>query len=170
MNTAKEEYQRKLKDLERKEKKLNEDIIKRQQNGSPYKDWVQWNQEHYDKEEKLLKESSIAYRVFKFLVKNMDKYNAVMVSYNTIGEYLDISKTSVYNAIKKLKKENFIVVFKSGNSNVYAVNDKIVWKNFGNKYKYSKFPANVILSESEQEKSVRKKIKEYRHKEIEIKE
>lgn len=53
-----------------------------------------------------------------------------MAFYNTIGEYLDISKTSVYNTIKKLKKENFIVVFKSGNLNIYAVNDKIVVARF----------------------------------------
>jgi len=59
-----------------------------------------------------------------------------------------------------------IAVLKSGTSNVYAINDSIAWNSWGTNVKYSKFPANVVLSIEEQEKSYQNKIKTQKNKEL----
>jgi len=153
---------------ERKNELDAEKEAEKRKKHSKFSDFTQWNNKVYKLEEQIMKKSATAYRVFKFLVHHMDKYNGVVVSYETIGDFLEISKTSVYRAIKLLKDNKFIDVYKTGNANVYAVNHNIVWKNFGNRMKYSKFGANVILSFDQQEENMKKRIKEYRHKEIKL--
>ena len=49
-----------------------------------------------------------------------------------------------------------------------AINKNIVWNSWGTNYKYAKFGANIILSESEQEQQT--EIKTERVKQITIKE
>nr|MCG4642238.1 hypothetical protein [Bifidobacterium bifidum] len=61
------------------EKKREEEEI-RQQKKSPYRRWVQMNKDAYKAEDWLMSKSPIAYRIFKFLINNMDSYNAVMCS------------------------------------------------------------------------------------------
>ena len=72
-----------------------------------------------------------------------------MCSYTVLQEALDLSKPTITRAIRTLKELGFIAIYKSGTSNVYTVNDNVFWKSWGNKKRYSKFPANVILAESE---------------------
>ena len=149
------------------EKKREEEKHKRDKK-SPYRNFVQVNKDYWEAEDWLIGKSAIAYRIFKFLVTNMDEYNAVICSYKVLQETFSISQDTVRKAIKLLKEKGYIAVFKSGTSNVYALNDKIVWNSWGTNYQYSKFPANVILSISEQENQV--KIKAFKHKTIHIKE
>ena len=100
----------------------------------------------------------------------MDDYNAVICSYKVLQENFGVSQVTVARAIKILKEKQYIEVYKSGTSNVYAINKNIVWNSWGTNYDYAKFGANIILSESEQEKSVQAKIKAVKHKEITLKE
>jgi len=160
-----DERQRQLENQEKREKEERERAKK-----SPYERWVQVNKDYYKAEDWLMAKSPIAYRIFKFLINNMDGYNAVMCSYKVLQENFDISQDTVRRSIKLLKDKGYIAVFKSGTSNVYAINDKIVWSSWGTNYSYSKFPANVILSISEQEENIQNKIKAVKHKEIVIKE
>ena len=83
----------------------------------------------------------------------MDQYNAVMCSYQVLQEVLGTSKATIQRSIKVLKDHGYIAVLKSGSSNVYAINDSVYWKSWGNQKKYSKFPANVVLAMSEQDES-----------------
>lgn len=152
-----------------KEKKQDENEDKREKN-SPYKNFIQVNKDFYKAEDWLMGKSAIAYRIFRFLVNNMDTYNAVICSYHVLQETFSISQPTVARAIKLLKDKGYIYILKSGTSNVYALNDKIAWNSWGKNYPYSKFPANVILSISEQENGVQAQIKALRHKEIVIKE
>jgi DNA-binding transcriptional ArsR family regulator len=99
-----------------------------------------------------------ALAVLYFLVDQMDRYNAVMCSYKVLEEILDVSRQTISSAVQVLREHGFIAVLKSGSSNVYAVNDKVFWKSWGSNRQYSKFPANVILSLSEQEAGYQKKI------------
>jgi len=156
------------KELE-EEQRLEEEQLKKEKK-SPFKNFVQVNKDYYKAEDWLMAKSPISYRIFKFLVNSMDSYNAVMCSYKVLEEVFSVSKPTITRAIKLLKEKGYIAVFKSGTSNVYAVNDKIVWNSWGTNYPYSKFPANVILSINEQEKSIQAKIKTLKHKEINIKE
>ncbi len=99
----------------------------------------------------------------------MDNYNAVMCSYQVIQEVLEIGRTTASTAIKVLKDNGFIAVLKSGSSNIYAVNDSIYWKSWGSNIRYSKFPANIILTATEQDESYKKKIGFEKIKEIKLK-
>ena len=63
-----------------------------------------------------------------------------------------MSRATVARAVKTLKERGFITVYKSGGTNVYAVNKNLAWSSWGKNYKYAKFDAKIIISESEQEK------------------
>lgn len=160
-----EERQIQLEDQDRKEKEARERAKK-----SPFKNFVQVNKDVYKAEDWLMAKSPIAYRIFRFLVNGMDDYNAVICSYQVLMETFDVSKPTITRAIKLLKDKKYIDVYKSGTSNVYAMNKNIVWNSWGTNYDYAKFGANIILSESEQEKSVQAKIKAVKHKEITLEE
>lgn len=159
-----EERQRQLENQDKKEKEARERAKK-----SPFKNFVQVNKDYYKAEDWLMSKSPIAYRIFKFLINGMDDYNAVICSYKVLQENFGVSQDTVRRAIKILKEKKYIDVYKSGTSNVYAINKNIVWNSWGTNYDYAKFGANIIISESEQEKSVQAKIKAIKHKEITLK-
>lgn len=146
--------------LEEQDKKDKEECEKAKK--SPYDNWIQLNKDAYKAEDWLMAKSPIAYRIFKFLMNNMDGYNAVVCSYQVLQEYFDVSKPTITRAVKLLKERNYIDVHKSGTSNVYTVNKQIAWNSWGNHFKYAKFGANIIISESEQTAQ----IKTLRHKEV----
>lgn len=87
----------------------------------------------------------------------MDKYNAVVCSYKVLQEALGISSATITRAVKYLKDNGFISVYKTGTSNVYIANPNLVWNSWNN-VKYCEFPANIILSAAEQEKVFDKRI------------
>lgn len=134
---------------------------------SPYRSWVQMNKDAYKAEDWLMSKSPMAYRVFKFLINNMDSYNAVMCSYKVLQEQFSVSSDTIRRAIKLLREKQYIDVYKSGTSNVYAVNKNIAWASWGSNFKHGKFGANIIISESEQEEDVQLKIE--KHQEVTLK-
>jgi DNA-binding transcriptional ArsR family regulator len=158
-----DERERDLEEIRRSEEKAR----KREKN-SPFGRWTQYNNEHTKEMMWLALKHPKAHAILLFLVDQMDNYNAVICSMQVLQEVLGIGRTTASNAIKVLKENGFIAVLKSGTSNVYAINDNVYWKSWGNNRQYSKFPANVILSLSEQEEAVR--LKALKHKEIVIKE
>jgi len=139
--------------------------LQREKNSS-FKRWSQYNLEHTKELMWLARKHGVALAMLYFLVDQMNDYNAVMCSYQVLQEVLEISKSSVIRNLNVLKTQGFIAILKSGTSNVYTVNDNVYWKSWGNKKKYSKFPANVILAATEQD--VRLSIN--KHKEITLKE
>lgn len=156
-----EERATQLKEEEEEGQKQNDNAKK-----SPYKNFVQVNKDVYKAEDWLMSKSPIAYRIFRFLVYHMDQYNAVVCSYKVLEHKFDVSTPTVSRAVKLLKDKNFVSVYKSGTTNVYCLNKKIVWNSWGTNYKYGKFSANVLLSESEQEQQ--KKIKGKKQKTVEM--
>lgn len=159
--------QQELKEIEEHEKKDIEQSKK-----SPFGRWTQFNNEHTQELIWLALKHPKAHAILLFLVDQMDGYNAVVCSMQTIQEVLAIGRTTATLAIKVLKENGFIAVLKSGKSNVYAINDSVYWKSWSNKKQYSKFPANVILSLSEQEEEVKITFKDIGytlHKEVKIK-
>ena len=149
--------------------KAEKDALKRERN-SPFRNFLQVNKETYKLEDKLMKENPLAYRIWRFLANHMDQYNAVMVSYNVLMEIFDVSRTTIYRAIKVLEDGEYIKIYKSGTSNIYAINDNMVWNSWGTNKKYSKFNANIIIGESEQSQKIKKeiKIKTEKHKQIKL--
>jgi len=138
--------------IEQLEKLSEKDLerAKREKN-SPFSRWTQFNNDHTRELIWLALKYPKAHAILLFLIDQMDDFNAVMCSYRVLEEVLDVGQATIARNIKILKENGFIAVLKSGSSNVYAINDKIYWKSWGNNRKYSKFPANVVLALSEQE-------------------
>lgn len=140
--------------------KKEEEERQRKARRSPYDNFVQFNRDMYKAEDWLMKESPTAYRILKFLVNNMDGYNAVACSYKVLEERFDKSKDTIRRAIKLLKEKQYLIVYKSGTSNVYHINKELVWSSWGTNFNYAEFGAKIIISESEQDKDIRaKKVK-----------
>lgn len=149
--------------------KKSEQKNKREYKNSPFKRWTQLNNEHTKELMQLALKYPKAHAILYFLVDQMDEYNAVICSTKVLEEILDVSRQTISKNIKILKEHGFIVVLKSGASNVYVINDKVYWKSWSNNKKYSKFPANVVLSFSEQENDYKENIKTHKKKIVELK-
>jgi DNA-binding transcriptional ArsR family regulator len=149
--------------------KMREDEKRERENKkSPFRDFYQVNKEHTDDLMWLLNENPNSYKILLFLFDHMDKYNAVMCSYQVLQEALTISRATASRAIKLLKDHGFIHVYKSGTSNVYVTNPDLVWNSWGNNRQYCEFPANIVLSASEQEE--RSKVRDKRVQTVQVKE
>lgn len=118
---------------------------------SPFKSFTQFNKPNMVHIRSMIDANPNAAIVFMFLAEHMDKMNAVVCSYQVLQEQLNIGRTTLSKAVKYLREKGFLYVYKSGISNVYCLNPNLVWSNHGDKVKYCKFPANVLLSASEQD-------------------
>lgn len=84
-----------------------------------------------------------------YLINNMGRNNALVVSQAVIADKVGIGRQAVSGAIKVLSKHKFIEVVKVGNLCVYRVNTKVAWQ--GNRgERYAHFMADVIAVEKEQ--------------------
>lgn len=149
-----EEKAERLRKQEESEKKAVEDAKK-----SPYRQFLQVNQENYKAEDWLMKTSPAAYRLFRFITQNMDNYNALMCSYRVFEESLGYKQSTIFRAVKLLKEKKFIQTVKSGTNNVYFVNKELYWHSYGTNYARAEFGAKIIVSASEQEPEEQEKIK-----------
>lgn len=146
-------YEEREVQLQEKEKALN------RKKNSPFKEFIQTNKKTIPNRRDMVMKNKVAYAILLTIEEHMDKYNCVACSYKVFMETLGVSKSSIANAIALLKKENFIEVYKSGTTNVYVVNSELDWQNWGTNYKYAKFNTKMIISESEQDKKTKEKIK-----------
>lgn len=158
-----EQRARDLAEQEREEQKALANSRK-----SPFRAFYQVNKEHSEDMQWLLDKNPKAFKILLFLLDNMDKYNAVMCSYTVIQEALGMGRTTASTAVKLLKEHGFIAVLKSGTSNVYVVNNDLAWNSWGNNVQYCEFPANVIISASEQEE--RTKVRDKRIQTVQVRE
>lgn len=159
-------FEQRERDLRAQERAEKEEL--KRERKSPFKAFYQVNKEHSEDLMWLLNENPNAYKILLFLFDHMDKYNAVMCSYQVFQEYFSIGRTTASNAVKMLKEHGFVHVYKSGTSNVYVANPDIVWNSWGNNMQYCEFPANIIISASEQEE--RTKVRDKRVQTVQVKE
>lgn len=138
------------------EKEREQELNKREHN-SPFSRWTQYNNEHTKEMIWLALKHPKAHALLLFLVDQMDQYNAVVCSMQVLQEVLGVSRQTVSTSVKVLKDKGYIAVMKSGTSNIYAINDNVYWKSWSNNKKYSKFPANVVLSLQEQDEDYQQK-------------
>lgn len=135
--------------LEEQEKAA--EAARKREKQSPFSRWTQFNNEHTKELMMLAMKYPKAHAILYFLVDQMDNYNACICSATVMQEVLGVSRQTISKNIKILKDLGFLAVFKSGNANVYTINDKVYWKSWGNNRQYSKFPANIVLAMSEQD-------------------
>lgn len=100
----------------------------------------------------MMSENPTAAKVFTWLLKQMDRRNALVISQQALAEALDVSRMTIHTSTKYLKEKKAIDVLKSGNTNIYAVNAQIAWKADANGKKYALFDAAVYIADSEQDK------------------
>lgn len=109
---------------------------------------------------KLARKSPVANEILLYLVEHMGRTtNAVVCSYKTLQEETGLSRTSVANAIKLLKSDNWIDAIKIGNATAYCVNERVFWQAGRNQRQYAIFSATVIAAASEQESDYHQKAK-----------
>ena len=142
-----EQRERDLNELERK--RLKE--IKK----SPFTNFYQVNKDSSNYLRSCLKENPRALELLLFI-------------YKVFQEALGVGQATIARAIKYLKDNGFIYVYKSGSSNVYVANNDLVWNSWGTNLEYCEFPANIVLSKSEQEEQV--KVRNKRIQTVQIKE
>lgn len=118
---------------------------------SSYERWAQFNLKKVSTLNKLIKENPTSARVLLTMIDKMDNRNAIVISMKALSEILLLSRSTLHRSIQFLKENGLIKIYKSGSSNVYAVNDDIVWKSYATNRKFSAFDAKVILSKDEQE-------------------
>lgn len=152
-----------------REQELREEKARQREKNSPFSRWTQFNNEHTKEIMWLTLKHPKAQAILFFLVDQMDCYNAVLCSNKVLQEILGVSRQTVSLSIKVLRENGFIAVLKSGTSNVYAINDSVYWKAYGNNKKYSKFPANIVLALSEQDEKEQAKIQSMKLKEVSLK-
>jgi hypothetical protein len=104
----------------------------------------------------MLDENPSALKLFIWLIEKADKRNAILVSFSAIAKGMGMHTRTAQYAIAYLRSKKYITVLKSGNMNVYILNDRIVWKDTADKKdKYSQFSAEVYIVASEQEEPYR---------------
>lgn len=134
---------------------------------SPYSNWYQFNREHTKEMIWLATAHPKAQAILLFLLDQMDNYNAVMCSYQVFQDALNIGRATITRSIAVLKEKGFLAIFKSGSSNVYIINDNLAWSSWSTNRRYCKFPANVILSASENQEYM-DKLEEARLKQLSV--
>lgn len=91
-----------------------------------------------------------AFALFWYLVEQMDKENALIISRETLAELQKCSVRTITRQLEILKEEKYIDIVKSGVNNVYLINASIAWTSNGDRKQYARFRAQVIVSEQEQ--------------------
>ena len=112
-------------------------------------DFVQLYRTHMPEIRWLMKKSGIASSILLFIMEHMDNKNALLCSYDVLEDYFEVSRTTIYRAVKLLQDEGFISVLKSGTSNVYIVNPNVAWTSWSNQKEYAKFDGNILISKKE---------------------
>lgn len=128
---------------------MEQEKNKTKQDDKKNKDFIQLYRNQIDNVADLALANASAYKLFMFLLKNMDGGNALCVSNSALQEILGCGKATICRAVKYLKDEGWICVLKSSTTNVYIVNPDIAWTSYGYQKQYCKFTTNVILSGTE---------------------
>ena len=133
-------------------------MVKIKDGGSPPKnknpnDFVMVTRGYWSEIRSLARRMPVAFDLLTLLTERMDKANAVVVSQVTLQELLGKGRTTIHKAIRLLEDEKWLQVVKIGTANAYVVNSKVVWRDHSGK-RFGSFFAEVIVSETEQNKSV----------------
>ncbi len=97
-------------------------------------------------------ENKTAVQVLTWILKHMDRRNALVVSQKALSEVFNVTERSIRYSIAYLKEKKALTILKSGNTNIYAVNAQLAWKSDANGKKFALFDAAVYIADSEQDK------------------
>lgn len=101
----------------------------------------------------LSKRNPASFQVLLYLAERMTRANAVVMSAEALGDAVGYSRSTIHRAVTLLENEQWLQVLKSGNTNAYVINSRVMWRDHSGK-RFSSFFAEVIISEGEQGRSV----------------
>ena len=111
--------------------------------------WLQFEKKGLKELQTLATKSPAAMGTLMYMLNNMSRSNALVVSQKAIAAELGLSLKSIGNSVKILTDHNFIQTIKVGNTSVYVVNSRVAWQGERGA-RYAAFGADVIAIESEQ--------------------
>lgn len=111
--------------------------------------WLQLEKRAAQALQDLAIRSPAAMGTLLYMVNNMSRSNALVVSQKAIADALKISLKSVSNSVKLLNDHHFIEALKVGNMTVYKVNSRVAWQGKRGA-RFAHFGAQVIALETEQ--------------------
>jgi hypothetical protein len=112
--------------------------------------WLQFEKGSLKELQSLAIEHPMAMGTLMFMINNMSRSNALMISQQAMAKRLKIAPRSVKGAVAVLLDRNFIQVVKVGTSNVYVVNTKVAWQGVRGA-RFAHFHADIIAVEEEQD-------------------
>lgn len=101
---------------------------------------------------KIASESAVAIQVLMYFFENMDDFNFILVSQNTIANAIGRTRKSINNAVKVLEDNGAIGTAKVGNAIIYIVNPDVAWQKGFKERGVVKVRATVLLGQEENEK------------------
>ena len=104
----------------------------------------------------MTKDNPTALSVFLWVVKYMDNRNALVASQQAIADSLGLHKNTVYLAVKYLREMKALTVLRSSNTNIFALNAQIVWRDTADAKRFAHFDAKVYVTEFEQQEEENK--------------
>lgn len=111
--------------------------------------WLQFEKRGLKELQNLATRSPAAMGTLMYMLNNMSRSNALVVSQKAIATELGLSLKSIGNSIKLLTEHHFIQAVKVGNTSIYVVNSKVAWQGERGA-RYAAFGADVVAIEGEQ--------------------
>ena len=115
--------------------------------------WLQFEKKGLKELQVLATKSPAAMGTLMYMLNNMSRSNALVVSQKAIAIELGLSIKSIGNSVKLLTDHHFIETIKVGNTSVYVVNSRVAWQGERGA-RYAAFGADVVALEIEQTGSI----------------
>lgn len=115
--------------------------------------WIQLDQQAALEFSKLAGKSPAATQILAFLIAQMARENAFIISQAELGRTLKLHKRTVQRATETLVRGNWIRVLRLGSTggvNAYVVNSRVAWKGRRAGLRHAIFSARVWVGEAEQ--------------------
>lgn len=97
----------------------------------------------------LLATSPTAAQLYLFLVEQCGHDNAVVCTYATLADELEMSERTIRRAVRLLEERQHVVIAKMGTANAYILNPQEVWKTYEDHKRFCAFSARALVSKTE---------------------
>ena len=112
--------------------------------------FIQFYKDNFELLDQVVAERPAAMRVILWIARLMDDTNALVTSQPAICQALALHRNTVSQAVAYLRKMKVLMIYKSGNTNVYALNSDIAWQTDAAGKHFALFKAKVYLIKDEQ--------------------
>jgi replication protein RepL len=129
--------------------------------------FVQITRKQMSEVRRLARINNLAFELLFMMAEKMDRQNAVVMSFKVMEEITGKSRSTLHNAIKVLKDEQWVQVIKVGSASAYVLNASVFWSDQAHR-KHTVFQATVVASFSEQDKELKENFNKIKLKRVPI--